>query len=253
MNDSLGDRIKNYEEVFNQKLPNRIPVIIRIDGKAFHTWTKKSKCVKPFDDNLVNLMGETTKFLCENISGCICGYCQSDEISLLLMNNQTNQTQPWFDNRIQKIISVSSSLATYYFNANNPFQNKYPAYFDSRVFVLPESDIINYFIWRQRDATKNSISSLAHSLYSTKELLNKNSDEKQELCFQKGYNWNDLPISYKRGILVYKKKSNTPLINKKTGEITYRNHFFIDKEMEILKYDDECILTKILKGDNINE
>ena len=246
MKDSLGDRIKQYEECFNYKFTNRLPVIIRIDGKAFHTWTKKTKCIKPFDEKLINLMSNTTKYLCENISGCVLGYCQSDEISLCLINSQTNQTQSWFDNRIQKIVSVSSSLATYYFNTNNPFDNKIPALFDSRAFILPENEVVNYFIWRQRDATRNSISSLAQSLYSHKELMNKTSDEKQELCFQKGHNWNDLPVSNKRGVLVYKKLNETPLINKITGEKTFRKYFYIDNNIETFKYDSECIINKIL-------
>ena len=230
MIDALGDRFKSYENTFDFRLPNRIPVVVRIDGKAFHSWTKKSKCVKPFDDRLVNLMANTTKYLCENISGCVCGYCQSDEISLLLINSQTNQTQPWFDN------SDISNI---------------PAFFDSRTFVVPEKDVINYFIWRQTDASRNSISMLAQSLYSHKELHKKNSDEKQEMCFQKGFNWNDLKTSYKRGSLIYKKTSDIPLVNKITGEITYRDKFVIDTETEIFKHDKSCIINNILIKNNI--
>src|SRR5574344_2103477 len=111
MEDTLGDRIKQYEITFDYRFTNKLPIIIRLDGKAFHTWVKKSQCDKPFDFNLINLMQNTTKYLCENISGAIVGYCQSDEISIVVLNNQTNNTEPWFDNRIQKITSISASLA----------------------------------------------------------------------------------------------------------------------------------------------
>lgn len=251
MEDTLGDRIKRYEDCYNYKFINRLPIIIRIDGRAFHTWTKKSKCVKPFDKEMVDLMANTTKFLCDNISGCVFGYCQSDEISLCLINSQTNETQPWFDNRIQKIISVSSSLATYYFNQNNTKDNKYPAFFDSRAFVIPESDIINYFIWRQRDAIRNSISMLSQSLYSHKFLNGKDSDEKIKLCKQKNNDWNDLPNCFKNGVSVYKVESTEPLINKITGEQTFRKHFVIDFDVSEFKYEQSCIINKILLENNV--
>ena len=251
MQDSLGDRIKRYEECSNYKFTNRVPIIIRIDGKAFHSWTKKTKCVKPFDSNLINLMSNTTKYLCENISGCICGYCQSDEISLCLINSQNNETQPWFDNRIQKMVSVSASLATYYFNSNNMFEHKCPALFDSRAFVVPEKDIINYFIWRQRDASRNSISMLAQSMYSNKNLLKKTSDEKIQMCKDKGVDWNNLPNHFKYGSFVYRNQSNEPLVNKITGEISYRKHFIIDQNINVFEYKPECIINTILIENNI--
>lgn len=253
MIDTLGDRIKLYEDTFNHTIPNRIPVVIRIDGKAFHSWTKKSKCEKPFDKQLVELMGATTKYLCENISGCVCGYCQSDEISLLLINSQTNETQPWFNNRIQKMASISASLATFYFNNNNPKEVKYPAFFDSRVFVVPERDVINYFIWRQRDAMRNSISMLAQSMFSPKQLMKMSSDQKIEMCKTKGIDWNtDLDLSYKLGSLVYKELNPQPLINKVTGEQTYRKYFKIDNQLTLFKYDKDCLISNVLKENGID-
>lgn len=251
MNDSLGDRMKMYEQTSDYRLSNRIPIIIRIDGKAFHSWTKKSKCVVPFDSELMNLMADTTKYLCENISGCILGYCQSDEISLCVINTQNSMTQAWFDNRIQKMTSISASLATYFFNAHNPKEIKIPAFFDSRVFLIPEKDVMNYFIWRQRDATRNSISMLAQSLYSHKELHMKSSDEKQQLCWEKGMNWNNLPSQCKRGSLIYKVLETEPLINKQTGEKTFRKKFKIDTESEVFKYDENTIIGKILKENSL--
>lgn len=250
--DDLGDRIKGYESVYDFRFTNRLPIVVRIDGKAFHSWTKKSKCQKPFDLDLIKLMQNTTKFLCENISGCVCGYCQSDEISLLLINTQTNQTQPWFDNRLQKIVSVVSSLATCYFNENNNLQVKIPAFFDSRAFVVPEKDILNYFIWRQRDAIRNSISTVSHSFFSPKELHKKNSVQQLEMCKSIYVNWEDFPNNCKKGSLVYKVMSDKPLINKKTHEVSYRKYFIIDENISLFEYNKDCIINKLLIENNIN-
>ena len=210
---SIGDRMKqNYEDVFKYRLPERMPVIIRLDGRAFHTLTKKAD--KPFDTNFISLMNATALYLCMNIDGCQLAYIQSDEISLLLHNYKRLNTQSWFNNEIQKMCSISAGLASSYFTTeyNNLFNYemvfikdglKQPdniyIQFDSRCFVLPEAEICNYFIWRQKDWERNSIQMLAQSLYSHKELHKKNNSELQEMCFQKGHNWNDLDISLKRG------------------------------------------------------
>lgn len=235
---TLSDRMKEYERAYDIQMTRRIPIIIRLDGRAFHSWTRRVGCKKPFDDGLMELMANTTKYLCENISGCIFGYTQSDEISLLVVNNQNNNSQAWFENRIQKMVSISSSLATYFFNNNSPFERDVPAFFDSRVFILPKFEIKNYFLWRQRDAEKNSISSLAQSLYSHRELQHKNSSDKQEMCFQKGINWNNLYTPKKRGYAIYK----TPfIIQNKDGEEITRNKFIIDENIPIFS-DSECDL-----------
>lgn len=244
---SLGDRMKEYERSFDIEMTKRIPIIIRLDGKAFHSWTKKNNCKKPFDRTLMNLMAGTTKYLCENISGCILGYTQSDEISLVLINNQRINSEAWFNNRVQKIASISSSLATYFFNNNSPFEKKVPAFFDSRVFIIPKNEVRNYFLWRQRDAEKNSISSLSQSLYSHKELQNKNSDEKQEMCFQKGINWNDLYTPEKRGFAIYKKEF---LIIGKNNEKITRNKFFIDDNIPIFSSDECSLFETIFECEN---
>lgn len=241
---SLSDRMKEYERAYDIKMTRRIPIIIRLDGRAFHSWTKRIGCIKPFDDRLMNLMSETTKYLCKNISGCILGYTQSDEISLLVVNNQNNNSEAWFENRIQKMVSISSSLATYFFNTNSPFERNIPAFFDSRVFILPKFEIKNYFLWRQRDAEKNSISSLAQSLYSHKELQNKNSSDKQELCFQKGINWNDLYTPKKRGYAIYKKPF---LIKGKDNEEITRNKFIIDDNIPVFSSDECDLFTRIFE------
>ena len=214
----------NYENRSKTFLTRRTPVIMRLDGKAFHTYTRGLD--KPFDEGLIEDMELTTKYLCENIQGVKLGYCQSDEISLLLTDYETLDTQAWFDYNVQKMVSISASMATAKFNelrivkpfftestnytdsdfmdyneGNAPFKL---AFFDSRVFNIPKEEVSNYFLARQKDAVKNSISMLAQSLYSQKQLHKKNSSEMQELCFQKSQNWNDLNYKKKRGCTILK-------------------------------------------------
>jgi tRNA(His) 5'-end guanylyltransferase len=199
MKDTLGDRMKEYyEDRTRNVLPRRTYSIIRIDGKAFHTYTKGLQ--RPFDDKLMNDMDETAGFLCKNIQGAKFAFVQSDEISILLTDFEELTTDAWFDGNIQKMVSVSSSIATAKFNELRP--NKL-AFFDSRVFTIPSNiEVENYFIWRQQDTTRNSISSVAQSLYSHKQLEGKNTTEQQELIFQKGINWNDFAPKYKRGRVI---------------------------------------------------
>lgn len=211
--DSLGDRMKAYEGAYRNSLPGRMPVIIRIDGKAFHTYTET--CERPWDQKLIDVMNETAMYLCKNVQNCCVAYVQSDEISLLLNNFKTIETQSWFDNNVQKMVSISSAMASAIFTANSwkifgdspnepSAENIVPAMFDSRVFVLPKEDVNNYFLWRQQDATRNSVQTLARSLYSHKECNNKNNSELQEMCFKKGKNWNDVQTAQKRGRCIIK-------------------------------------------------
>lgn len=203
MKDSLGDRMKEYyEDRTRICLQRRTYTIIRIDGKAFHTYTKGLK--RPFDDQLITDMDELSCYLCKNIMGAKFAFTQSDEISILLTDFDTLDTQAWFDNNLQKMTSVSASLATARFNELRP--NKL-AFFDSRIFQIPtKTEVENYFIWRQQDATRNNVSSVAQSLYSPKELHGKNNSEQQEMIFQKGINWNDYDSKYKRGRFFCKSK-----------------------------------------------
>jgi tRNA(His) 5'-end guanylyltransferase len=226
MIDTLGDRMKDfYEDRYRITLPRRTYTIIRIDGKAFHTYTKRLK--RPFDEGLIEDMNETTAYLCKNIQGVKLGYVQSDEISLILTDFDELGTHAWFDNNMQKMASVAASMATAKFNqlrmiraCNNSggdlvfegldkdgIENFRLAMFDARVFQIPFIDeVINYLIWRQQDATRNSISSVAQSMYSPKELHGKSTDEMQEMIFQKGVNWNDYSYREKRGGLISKVK-----------------------------------------------
>jgi len=217
MKDSLGDRMKEYEDISRISLLKKSYVVIRVDGKAFHTYTKGLK--RPFDDGLIDDMDATAAYLCKNIMGAKFAYVQSDEISVLITDIGDIGTQAWFDNNIQKMVSVSASMATSKFNqlrlireaklsgdlVSNQISSFKFAEFDSRVWQLPSKmEVYNYFLWRQQDATRNSISSVAQSLYSPKELMGKDGNQKQELIFQKGINWNDYSSKYKRGRIVYK-------------------------------------------------
>lgn len=219
--DDLGNRMKDcYEDRTRYMLPRRTYTIIRLDGKAFHTFTKQFE--KPFDQSLINMMDDTARALCQSVQGVKFAFVQSDEISLLLTDFATPQTDAWFDGNIQKIASVSASIATAEFNRRfllNAVTNMKGvgevleqlakirlAQFDARVFTIPqEVEVENYFIWRQNDSTRNSTSMVAQSLYKHKELQGKSQSELQELIFQKGINWNNYPGHLKRGRVIVRR------------------------------------------------
>lgn len=204
---TIGERMKNYyEHRYKIKLPMRLPVIIRIDGKSFHTWTKKNHIMKPFDNRLIYYLNRTCVYACEMIQGVQLAYLQSDEISFLIHNYKSIDQQAWFDNNLQKLVSISASIFSSYFNyllhvdgINNL------AFFDSRAFILPEAEVCNYFIWRQQDWVRNSLQMLARRFFSHKELEDKNSSDIHEMLHEKGVNWNDLPTTLKNGRCVIKK------------------------------------------------
>ena len=230
MRDELGDRMKkNYENRTRILLPRRTYTMIRIDGKAFHTYTKG--CKRPFDAGLIADMNDTATYLCKNIQGARIGFVQSDEISILMTDFETHQTDAWFDGNIQKIVSIAASLAASKFNqlrwmryVNERYNDGADddpitwewfegvrklklADFDARTFTIPsKTEVMNYFIWRQQDTVRNSISSVAQTLYSSKELHGKNMSEQQEMIFDKGTNWNDYDSTLKRGRFVFKEE-----------------------------------------------
>ena len=207
---SIMERMKdNYELRFVNYLPRRIPVIIRLDGRAFHTFTRK--CKKPFDEILNNLMVETTKELCRNIQGCKLGYTQSDEISLLVTDFDTLNTDAWFDYNINKIVSISASIATAYFNnfgRNFILGKANYVCFDSRAFSIPKEEVTNYFIARQQDWIRNSVQMLAQSLFPVKQLQNKKNPELIQMCLEKGYDWNTLNLKWRYGTIVERIEEN---------------------------------------------
>jgi tRNA(His) 5'-end guanylyltransferase len=259
--DSLGDRMKShYENIPKTHLTRREPVIIRIDGKAFHTFTRGFQ--RPFDNILIESMQETMKYLCENIQGCKLGYCQSDEISLLITDYETINTAAWFDYQVQKMCSISASMATLAFN--RAFNEKVEsanidsyvglnvgfeylsaldkavekgAMFDARCFSIPKEEVCNYFIWRQQDATRNSIQMVGQANFSHKELQNKSCNEIQDmLMLEKNINWNDFDTVKKRGSCCTKTGIHT-VVNTQTGEQVERLVWEIDTEIPIFTQD----------------
>lgn len=223
MKAKIGDRMKGYYEDRNRTyLTRRIPVVLRIDGRAFHTFTKGLK--KPFDSIFMNSMIDTTLELCKNIQGCVIGYTQSDEISLVLQDDKTFVTDAWFDYNVQKMCSIAASMATTYFNRS--FEryvkmymlgrpaNEYTAvlrskvnadkFFDCRCFNIPVEEVTNYIYWRQIDARRNSVASCAQSLYSQKELHGKGTPAQIEMIMEKDFMWEELPSYQKWGTLCYK-------------------------------------------------
>ena len=227
-NSSLGQRMKTYyEQVPKTRLVRRMPVAIRLDGKAFHTFTRGFQ--KPFDEVLGNAMVRTMEYLCKNIQGCVFGYTQSDEITLLLIDYQTLDTCAWFDYEIQKMCSISASMATIAFNkyffeeARDWYNRQLPstlqceqnivkqwkvykiaaekgAMFDARCFNIPKEEACNLVYWRQLDATRNSIQMVGQANFSHSELQGCSCSVIQDMLHeQKGINWNDFPTRWKRG------------------------------------------------------
>ena len=263
---TLGDRMKNnYENITRYYLTRRMPVIIRVDGRSFHTFTKGFK--KPFDDILVKTMQDTMKYLCENIQGCVLGYTQSDEISLVLTDYAELTTDAWFGNNLQKMCSISASMATLAFNKaftrniskqSKRFYTEYleekdasyietleiamnkGAMFDSRVFTIPKEEVCNALIWRQQDATRNSIQSVGQANFSQKELHGKSCNDIQDmLMLQKGINWNDYSTTLKRGSCCIKADDSLTEYDE-VGNIcgyTKRSKWVIDNEIPIFTQD----------------
>lgn len=203
--DSLGDRMKRYENVSKSSLIPFTPVVIRVDGKAFHTWTKGLD--RPWCDSLHATMTATAEALCKTIQNAVCAYYQSDEISILVYDRIKPTTGRWFDNKLQKMVSVSASVATAAFNEArmqfDDLKDKPMALFDSRAFNVPEHEINNYMIWRQQDATRNSVSMLAQSEFSHKQLHGLSSGQMQyKMLTERDINWNDVPTIWKRGACI---------------------------------------------------
>lgn len=272
--DDLGTRMKTfYENIPKTRLMRRVPVAIRLDGKAFHTFT--SGFQKPFDFVLMDTMQQTMKYLCENIQNCVFGYTQSDEITLILVDYQKFTSDAWFDYEVQKLTSVSASMATMAFNkyfsenvveynlTHDPLVKRREglldnyisavekgAMFDARCFNIPKEEVTNLIYWRQLDATRNSIQMVGQAHFSHDELQDKTCNMIQDMLMTKyGINWNDFTVPCKRGTACIKvatkvteniKREPQPFGEDRvtTTIIEERPIWAIDKNMPILKGED---------------
>lgn len=267
VHDDLGVRMKTlYEQIPKIKLMRRCPVAIRIDGKAFHTFTKGFQ--KPFDEVLIKSMQETMKYLCENIQGCVLGYTQSDEITLILVDYKKLISLAWFDYEVQKICSIAASMATIAFNKffRKNVENYYKSFtdyipspldlnvgsayetaiekgamFDARCFNIPKEEVTNLVYWRQLDASRNSIQMVGRANFSHKELQNKSCNDIQDMLMtQKGINWNDLSTYQKRGSCCVRNKivieSDGVMVTTQLRDTSKsENEWIIDTDIPIFK------------------
>lgn len=263
VNDELGKRMKeNYENISRIYLTRKVPVAIRIDGKAFHTFTQGFK--RPFDDLFAGAMQETMKYLCENIQGCVFGYTQSDEITLILIDYQKLDSDAWFGYNLQKMCSVSASMATMCFN--RIFRDKAYSYhlvagwnteegsedqayknalnranmrgamFDARAFNIPKEEVANLIYWRQLDAQRNSIQMAGQAYFSHKELDGKSQSNIQDMLMEQHHvNWNNYPTWCKRGAACVKVVSNVEVPDPKNGVFIQREKWVIDREMPMVR------------------
>lgn len=260
---SLGDRMKAYEATAQTTLIRRMPVIIRIDGRAFHTFTKRLKHIdatmtnSPFSELMHIAMTYTTEALVSGIQGCVAGYTQSDEISLLLRDWDDFETQSWFGSNVQKMVSCSASLATAAFNfayydgeSFQPQGLSDMAQFDSRVYNLPKEEVVNYFLWRQQDASRNSVQMLGHYHFSQQEMHGKNNSEVQDmLMLQKGINWNDIKTWKKRGTCVLK-ETGVPIATDEdipvfSQDRNYLSKFLLSAEQQLKIEDLNTLLLEV--------
>ncbi len=212
MKDALGDRMKqNYEDVWRVHLPRRIPMVLRVDGRAFHTLTQRLE--RPFDRRFSDAMERVALSLCKEIQGAQFAYTQSDEVSVLIHNYKKLDSSAWFDNNLAKMTSVAASLASVTFDRYARSQgvgflsmeDQVPT-FDARVFVIPETEVCNYFIWRMGDAERNSLNALAQKYFSPKQLKGKKAGNLHDALHEIDVNWNDLPVRDKRGSAIIRVK-----------------------------------------------
>lgn len=247
MLDQLGDRMKEcYEGANKPKLTRRTPVIIRLDGCHFHTYARGFK--KPYDPLLAEAMRQTMLFLCESVQGCVLGYTQSDEITLVLTDYATLTTEAWFGYDIQKVVSVSASLAAMEFNrvfaelhaaalakGDLECEPAYQAalakgaYFDSRAFNVPKEEVTNCVLWRQIDAERNSVSSNAQALFSQKQLEGKSVREQKSMLESKGVVWGELPTCEKRGCCAVRDASGKWVIDLEIPRFVEEGRDYIER------------------------
>ena len=197
MKDELGNRMKaDYEDALRLYVPRRTHVVLRIDGRGFHTFTAKLE--RPYCRALADALDSAALSLCQEMIGCRFAYGQSDEYSFVLSDMEPSNAPLWFDGNVQKMVSVSASLFTGFFNQAFPAAR--PGAFDSRLLVIAQkSEVEKYLLWRQLDASANSLNMLASAHFSHAELDGRSTAEKHDLLHGKGINWAKEPADFKRG------------------------------------------------------
>lgn len=222
MSDELGDRMKLYEmaEAGRRFMP-LLPILARVDGRAFHSFTYDME--RPYSAVMTECMVQTAVELAEETNACM-AYTQSDEITLA-WHSLDPKSQVWFDGRISKMTSQLGALATLFFyreagvRLGLRYQERLPT-FDARVWQVPNrTEGANVFLWREWDATKNSVTMAASALYSHNELHGKNSADKHEMMFAKGVNWNDYPAAFKRGTYVQRRRIVRPFTTEELASL----------------------------------
>lgn len=206
---SVGDRMRRYEAVTTSaSLTRRVPVIVRIDGRAFHTWSKGLR--SPYDETFHEMMCYAMVRLCETTMGARLGYHFSDEVSLFLADYRHVDEEAHFDYSLQKLVSVMASEFTAWFaeacRARGLLGALGVAEFDCRAFNVPRDDVANYFIWRQQDCTRNSVQMAAREHYGHDEMEGKNSSQLQDMLMERGVNWNDETVRFKRGVCCFDRR-----------------------------------------------
>lgn len=200
---SLGDRMKRYEQPYRFVLPRRTYTILRVDGRAFHSLLRGAE--KPYDSGFMAAMDDVAEGLCAGIQGAKFAYVQSDEVSVLYTDFDSLTSEPWFGGVLAKQLSIGASIATMEFNSSTKWVgNRGRAQFDARVFTMSDAvEVANHFLWRQQDATRNSIAMAAQAKFSHKQLHGVNTAQMQEMLWSEhGINWNDYPAGFKRGRVV---------------------------------------------------
>ena len=254
MKDSLSDRMKEYEyQTTGSKLISGLPVVARLDGRSFSKFTKGLE--KPYDERLRKLMVRTTEYLVKQ-TNANCGYHQSDEISLLWYTEDYN-SQMIFNNKIFKLTSILASMATGFFVKNLPHyipeKDKYIPTFDTRVYNVPSLlEATNTFLWRQMDATRNSIQSSARSIFSHEECKFKNMSQLQDMLMSKGVNWNDYPDAFKRGSFIMRRKVNRLYNADEIEKLPRKHNAVINKNLKVERWEYvECSLLPLNQIENI--
>jgi len=280
----LAKRMKDYESVSKTKLMKRTPVICRIDGKAHHTFTRGFQ--RPYDEVYMKTMQQTAQYLCEHLQGVVVSYQQSDEITLVFVDYHSLNVSPYFDYEVQKLCSIIASMTTMAFNKffttnyieyigsgkwnlrveaeRAEYQSIVDAYqtasnkgamFDARVFNIPKEEVTNNIYWRQLDATRNSIQMLGQAYFSHSELNEKTCNDIQDmLMLQKGINWNNMPVEFKRGSCCVKEAYYVDNItglevenpaNESEG-VSLRTRWVVDKNIPIFKGDGRAYIDDLV-------